>query len=132
MDFSGVVRAVLIVGLDLGRLNRLVAQARLVEGSVVGMIDRNGTIVARYPDPERWVGEPALAQNEGVLEATSPDGVPRLYGFTSLKDRTQSVGVYVWVGIPKAVARAEPRRLLARNLTGLGLAAGLTLVAAWA
>jgi signal transduction histidine kinase/HAMP domain-containing protein len=56
------------------------------------------------------------------------DGLPRLYGFSSL-GRTRDA--YVSVGIPKDVAFATADRILLRNLVALGLVAVLVLLAAW-
>src|SRR5262245_49387416 len=56
LDDTGQVQAVVAASLDLGRLNQLAAQARLPQGATLTAVDRNGTVVARYPDPQRWVG----------------------------------------------------------------------------
>ena len=140
LDDSGAVRAVVFVGLDLAWLNRLAAEARLPEGSVMTVVDRDGKVLARHPDREKLVGQLApeasvvktvLAQGEGVAEASSLDGVPRLFGFTSLRGAEGTGYAYLWIGIPQDVAYAGPNRILARNLVGLGLVGVLAFVAAW-
>jgi signal transduction histidine kinase/HAMP domain-containing protein len=158
VDDIGQVQAVLFGSIDLAWLNQFVAEAQLPQSSTLTVIDRNGTILARHPEPEKWVGEAVpdapivqtvLRQGAGTAETTGTDGVLRLYAFTPLLSSdhaprdTQSaeakdlVGgtilpdAYVYVGIPAAVAYAEVNRLLARNLAGLGLATLLALVAAW-
>src|SRR2546430_13524998 len=55
LDVAGQVQVVVAAALDLSRLNQLVAQARLPEGATLIAVDRNGTIIARYPDPWQWV-----------------------------------------------------------------------------
>src|SRR5574337_370224 len=109
-------------------------------GSVMSVIDSNGTVLARHPDPEQWVGRSArelpivktvLAQGGGVVEAPGLDGVPRLFGFTPLHNTPHGPDMYIRIGIPRSTAYAEADRLLARSLIGLGLVGALTLVVAW-
>ena len=140
-DETGQVEAVIFASLDLMRLNQLATEARLPEGSALTVIDRNGTILVRYPDPEIWVGqslpevpiiEAIVAQRgEGIVEAYGVDDVPRLFAFTPLSGIPAGEDVYVSVGIPTAVAFASTNRALSRNLLGLGLVAVLVLAAAW-
>jgi len=140
LDEAGTVQAVVFAPLDLVWLNQLGAEAQLPEGSALTVIDRNGTILARYPDPEKWIGqsmpeasivEVALTHpGEGTAEAAGVDGVPRLYAFTSLRGAPID-SLHVSVGIPAQVAFAEAERILVRNLAGLGLVTALGLLAAW-
>jgi signal transduction histidine kinase/DNA-binding response OmpR family regulator/HAMP domain-containing protein len=141
VDDAGTIQAVVFVGLDLSWLDQLVARARLPEGSAVLLLDRNGTILTRHPDPETGAGrsmpEAAIVKailtrhGEGTMETTGLDGVPRLYAFSPLRDVSGTESVYVSIGIPTAVAFAEVRRLLVRQLAWLGLMTGLALGAAW-
>ena len=140
LDEAGQVKAVVFAALDLAWLNQLIAKAQLPEGSVLIMSDRKGTVLARYPDPQSWVGKSypndpinriVLSQREGTLEAFGLDGVKRLYAFTSLGDDPVSRDVHVSIGIPTRVAFTSANQLLVRNLTGLGLVSILALIAAW-
>lgn len=138
---AGQLQAVILASLDLNWLNQLAAEAQLPEGSTFTVIDRNGTILVRYPDPGQWVGQtvpeaPIVElilhqQSEGTAEIEDVDGLPRLFAFTPLYGSPQSSEVYVSIGIPTAVAFAEINRILFRNLIGLGLVSLLALVAAW-
>jgi signal transduction histidine kinase len=137
LDAAGQVQAVVAAALDLGRLNQLAAQARLPEGATLTAVDRNGTIVARYPDPWQWVGtvlppniKGMLAQEEGTAEVPGVDGIRRLYAFTQVGGVSE-VGMYVSIGIPTQVAFAIANRRLERNLVTLGVVTLLMLVAAW-
>src|SRR6202008_682681 len=56
LDEADQVQGVVGAALDLGRLNQLAAQAQLPPGATLTAVDRNGTIIARYPEPERWLG----------------------------------------------------------------------------
>ena len=140
LDEAGQVKAVVFAALDLAWLNQLIAKAQLPEGSVLIVSDRKGTVLARYPDPQSWVGKSypndpihtiVLNQTEGTVEASGLDGIKRLYAFTSLGDDPVSRDVHVRIGIPTQVAFTPANQLLVRNLTGLGLVTILALIAAW-
>ena len=52
----GVVQGVVSVSVILDYLNTLVARTQLPAGAMLTIIDRDGTILARYPQ-EQWVGK---------------------------------------------------------------------------
>src|SRR3972149_4765958 len=139
LDEEARVQAVVFVALDLAWLNELAAKAQLPSGSVLTVVDHKGTILARYPDHEKWVGQSMpeapivramLAQREGTAEVAGLDGVSRLFAFTPLHSGPAG-DVTSAVGIPKEAAFAEVNRMLARNLSWLGLVTVLALAAAW-
>lgn len=141
LDDTGRVTAVVYAALDLAWVNELAADAQLTRGTTLTVFDRKGTILARYPNPVRWVGRSVpeaaivrsvLTRREGTTEASGLDGVRRFYGFTPLPGRTGDPGVYVSAGIPKATALAARDRALRRDLIVLGLTGALALMAAWA
>jgi signal transduction histidine kinase len=141
LDDAGRVHAVVFAALDLAWLNQLARQAGLPPGTMLTVIDRNGTILSRYPDDGEWVGqlipEPLVLkailtqQGNGTTDAPGTDGIPRLFSFAPFGGAAQSADAYVSVGIPAAVAFAGVNRILARNLAALVLVAGLALAAAW-
>ncbi len=150
LDASTNVRAVVFAALDLTWLNKLAAEAQLPPGSTLSILDHQGIVLARYPDPERWVGRSvpdapvfeAIRTQEAdgtrlhhrannIVEAADLDGTPLLFAFTSLDDPANNKDVYVSIGIPRTIAFAEADRLLMRNLAALGLVTALALAAAW-
>jgi signal transduction histidine kinase len=141
VDDAGYVAAVVVAALDLAWLNELASQAGLPPGTMLTVIDRNGTILSRYPDERKWVGklmpEPLVLnailtqQGNGTIDASGTDGIPRLFSFAPFGGAAQSAGAYVSVGIPAAVAFAGVNWILARNMASLALVAGLALAAAW-
>jgi len=106
----------------------------------VTLWDAAGRILLRYPDPERFVGRDArgsevwsaiqAAGREGTAEAKGADGVPRLYGFTQLR-QTGNGPVILSVGMPTDVAFADLRRLERRNLFMLLVVTTLGAAVAW-
>jgi signal transduction histidine kinase/HAMP domain-containing protein len=134
---SGDLQGVVVATIDLSWLVRIASAVQLPAGSSVNIVDSGGTILARSPDPERWIGSTAaeteigrivLAHEEGAAESVGLEGVPRLYGFQPLlPDRKAG---YVYVGIPRDQAYATANRVLAGNLIALGAVLILGLAAA--
>jgi len=138
VDDAGHVRAVVFASFDLTSMGYLADQIQLPHGAALIVIDRNGTILARYPDPEQWVGksvpEAAIIQaiftrQEGTAEAMGVDGVSRLYAFAPVEGAAS--GMHVSIGIPKAIAFAAADQVLARNLVGLAVATASALAITW-
>ena len=141
MDDRGKVKAVVYVVLDLTWLNQLTLQVDLPRDSILSLIDSDSTILARYPEAEKWVGKTMpeasvvktiLAKGEGMIETIGADGVRRLYAFTSFGSTvSQTDRVYVSIGIPSSAVFAQVERTLIRNLAFLLLISLLALSAAW-
>jgi len=141
LDADRHVQSVAFAALDLSWINRLAATADLPPGTTLTLVDRRGTVLARYPNPDRWVGRPdqdaeivrtILARREGVIETRGEDGALRLFGFTHLRGTGETGDVYLSVGIPTSVAYAEVNRTFAGTLLALGVVGMLTLITAWA
>ncbi len=139
LDEANQIQGVVAAALDLGRLNQLAAQAQLPPGATLTAVDRNGTIIARYPEPERWLGQQLpeaplvkalLSQREGTAELSGVDGVRRLYAFAQAHE-PDDLGLYVSVGIPTEVAFAAVRALLIRNLFVVGLILLFMVITTW-
>jgi PAS domain S-box-containing protein len=130
MDANNAVNGVVFAALDLKWLNQVVSRIGLPPGSTLLMLDSNGTILARYPDGDQWIGKqlpdaPIIqavlkSRSEDTIETSGLDGVQRVYAYTPLN--TQAAGnIYIVVGVPSQVAFAEVGRLQTINLIGLGL-----------
>ena len=134
------VEGVVFAALDLAWLNQFAAQARLPPESVLTVLDRRGTVLIRYPDPEPWVGrslagnpvvETILGGGTDVTEGRGEDGGTFLYAFAPLAGAGPEASAYLSIAIPERSTVAEADRRFRRNLAGLGLAGVLALVAAW-
>jgi signal transduction histidine kinase len=133
------VQGVIVTGLDLTALNRSMAKTSLPDMAALIVIDRNGTILARYPNSDEWTGrtilsapliEAILTRGRGVVEVPDVDNITRLYAFSPLRHNGERE-IYLGVGVPRQVAFAQLNRLWARNLAGLGLIGLLAMGVAW-
>jgi PAS domain S-box-containing protein/putative nucleotidyltransferase with HDIG domain len=141
LDESGEVNRVVFGALDLGYLDRLLQEATLPEGATVTLLDRNGIILARFPEANGLVGERMDAQpvfsailqqgGYGSLESYGLNGVLRLFAFNRLRLSQQTTDTFLLVGVPEDIAYAGANQLLQRNLIGIALASILALFAAW-
>ena len=95
----------------------------LAPDATVTIIDRDGTIVSRWPKSGSWPGRKARGtdllnmsrrQREGIAEAVGVDGVSRQYGFTMLPE----LGWYIYAGIPTSSVMEEVRQTFVRGIAG--------------
>ena len=134
---AGKPNGVIFADLDLDWVPKLLRKEPLPKEGVVTIIDEEGFILTRWPDPQQWVGvEPkgeiikiVLAQKQGLSEASGIDGLPRMYAYRPL-DHANPKG-FILAGVPTKAMYAEVSDNLARNLFWLGLITALALAAAW-
>ncbi|MCC6134915.1 MAG: PAS domain S-box protein [Candidatus Contendobacter sp.] len=135
---DGEFQGALFAASDLSWLQRLVSAAQLPKNSTAVVIDPNGRILARFPDPGSWVGktlpDTPLAQlvrtrpGPGFTELLGIDGVQRFYAYTPLASADS--GVYLLIGLSHEAALDSLRQTLT-SLILLGLLTLLGLVATW-
>ena len=140
IDQSGAPTAVVFAGLDVTWIGQLAAEHKLPEGAALTILDSKGTILARFPEPEKWAGEhvPDAAlfemlqlRSQAANNLVGLDGIDRLYAFKPLTIAAASGQIYVMVGIPKDVAFGPVMRSLARNLSVLFFVALTASGVAW-
>lgn len=138
VDDAGVVRAVVVLWLDLTWLSRTLIETPLV-GASLAVVDRHGLILVHHPEPERWTGEvlpepimnAILAKSEGVAEGPDLDGLASTFVFTPLlRDVTRAGDATVMVALPHSAVFRDADRLFRVHLVGLGIVAILLLVTA--
>ncbi|WP_293776823.1 EAL domain-containing protein [uncultured Oxalicibacterium sp.] len=138
INTKGQVTAVLFAALDLSYLDRFVSDIILPSGAVLITADSRGTIIARRPEPEKWIGTrtaPSLFDvmikvGFGTSELKDPDGITRLYAFAPV-GTTDVSGFKVSIGIPLDEIVAPANRLQMMELSTLAIIALLALAAAW-
>jgi signal transduction histidine kinase len=135
------IHDVVFAAVPLTWMAQHVEQAALPEDSSFAVIDRGGLVLARYPDPERYIGrtypENALvrlirSEARGTTRMRGFDGVDRFYGFTPLVnggDRRVSPEVIVGYSAANVLHDANDRLHL--ELLVLGLISLLALALAW-
>jgi len=140
LDDHGQVHRVLFAALRLPLMSKALANIGVPAGGNVMVLDRNGTVLARQPDPEQWIGkslanEPYVqtilqSKQESVLEVKEKDGVARLHALKPVGD-TLSPGLYVSVSIPLAISFAHANEILIRNLIIMAVVGILVAAAIW-
>jgi diguanylate cyclase (GGDEF)-like protein len=128
---TGEVRSVFFASLDLGGIHSLAERAHLPVGSTFVVTDASGAVLARYPESDRWLGQPMpeqtiaqairAQQNEGRATVEGLDGVTRLFAFTPVGGVSPADRLYTAIGISREEAFTEADRSLVRNLLSLGL-----------
>ncbi len=140
-DRAGMVQSVVFANLDLPWLGSAASDisALLPKGAFWAELDHHGTVLARYPASEDWVGgsfpdqavvRAAFSGTNGMLEAMDAHGVSWVYAFASLQSKLGG-DVVTLLGIPKPVLFAQADRVLERNLLWFSLAIGLALWLGW-
>lgn len=113
LDEQEQVKSMLVVSMDLQWLGEFMKMSQLPTGSTITILDRHGTILARYPDNEKWVGkylpsatlvkyiqEAVNAKEwEGTTRGPGLDGEERLYTYKILPQQTGGA-ISIVVGIP--------------------------------
>lgn len=135
---SGDVQAVIFAALDLSVLDRFVSDIELPAGAVLVTADSNGTIIARRPNPEKWIGtrtpqslfDVMIKVGFGTSALTDADGITRLHAFAPVGTNNIS-NFKVSIGIPMDDIVAPANHLQMMELITLAVIALLALIAAW-
>lgn len=133
-DLEGRVTGVAFATLDLVALTSHVATAALPSRTTLTVLDGDGTILLRDPNPERWIGvafrdaplwRAFQAQRTGQVEGVDLEGETRLVAFTSFPVPGDSAGFTVAIGFhPEDVylpLESRARRTAALSTLALGL-----------
>jgi two-component sensor histidine kinase len=111
-DAAGELKNVLVGYIDLVWLQKLIEERTHGLGNSLTIADRNGRILARHPEPERFVGTTippnfqrlVNAETPGTEEVVSQDGTRRIIGYVPAADKPE--GIYISLGIAIAPAFA--------------------------
>ena len=122
LDDAGNVVAVMLMFINSRPLSELLNNPPLPAGAFVALVDTGGTIVARWPDPEGWVGQnvataawarDSLQEPSGAMQLAMPDGNDFAVGFARLQAPAQWT---VAVGLPLAPVLAQSDAQLFRSI----------------
>jgi PAS domain S-box-containing protein len=134
VEWGGGRRSVVSVIMQADALDRVLADQGLPPGWNGAILDRNGTVVSRMPEPERFVGRSATPDNlerirrgvtQGVFESVNLVGIETVLAFA----RSPVSGWTTIVAVPRAELTAGIWRLALMLAAAAGLltAAGAAL-----
>lgn len=135
-DRNGGISRILYAVMDLDWVNRLAEVSRLPAGSAISVTNQQGDAIARYPDPDKWVGKaypisPSRkidSAHDTVKVAYGIDGIKRLYAFAPVLGTGDLI---VHVGIRREAIWEPANLALRKQLFALGVVAILAILAAW-
>lgn len=130
-DGTGTQVGIVAVAIHLARIAELVFAPGLPPGASLTLVGPDSTVYSRFPDPNRWIGQPTSrnvqnlrkASPSGVVVGEGPDGVSRAYA-------TEPLGTHdlrLAAGIPTEVIFAVPQETQRRSYW---VAGGTMLLAA--
>ena len=135
-DERGEVTGVLGLSIDLIKLETVFAGIPLPNDSVITLLDREGKVIARSRDADKFIGSiggftlPPGA-SPGTSLRTGVDGVERFYGDVAIRQGSLTLSV----GIPRSVVAARLRPLYLRNVaivaSSFVVVVAIALVIAW-
>jgi two-component sensor histidine kinase len=134
---DGKAKGAIVAGLDLVWLGRQLARRTLGRGDAAIIADRNGVIIAREPEPQRFVGSkisPAnmhlvQSQTSGIADIKSLDGTDRIIGYAP--PAVTSFGLYVSTGIARSEALAPIDRAVRNSIALYGLGTAIAYLLTW-
>jgi len=127
---------VVIATVNLGWMEGLATQIGRRAGTVVDLIDGNGVVLARQPNPDLAVGQrlsnhplvsAMLTQREGFITTEGFDGVRRIFGFVPLP----WTGAHISVGFSEAEVLSNIDRMIHIAYGQLAFFGLITLLGAW-
>lgn len=133
---DGSIEAVITGALELSWIGGVAAALAQSSGSAVMMIDEAGTLLARQPSQDGWVGRQLkdhqliremLSSPSGVVTGDSIDGARRIFGFEQVPGSAARLAV----GIDESEVLRRVNREIATSFVGLGLITVAVLVAIW-
>tara|TARA_R110002020_G_scaffold170523_4_gene360287 strand:- start:5181 stop:6860 length:1680 start_codon:yes stop_codon:yes gene_type:complete len=122
---NGEVKAVLVTGIRLDWLQDRISEWGIARGNAVTLADRAGTILARVPYPEKFVGTAIPEEYQrlihsdtpGVMAVSSQDGTDRILGYRPID--LPSSPIYVSAGFSQKEAFALMNRATLMNVLAI-------------
>jgi predicted ester cyclase len=135
---DGSISGVVFAAFDLASLAQFASQADLPDGARLTVLDRSGRVLVRLPDEPGLIGaslaatttvSTILATGSGITEETA-DGERYLVAYETLRTAEQGAA-YISIALPRGGITEAADNQFANNLTRLGLAVLVILIAAW-
>jgi signal transduction histidine kinase len=137
-DEKGQLKAVIGIVIDLRWFNEQLHKFPIPAESAITVIDRGGSVLARYPHPEKWLGtnvsetgiaKAILEKKEGTITGIGLEGNRRIFSFVPVKGTDN--GMYICLGTSPDVAFSNVNKMLLRNMLLMLIIAFAVSVAAW-
>jgi len=135
---DGKIVGIVIAPLRIDWLNAKLAEHHVSRGSAFLVTDRAGTIIARIPDPQKYVGTNIrggayskfiAAGAPGTFTAFGLDGVERIIGYFPSTD--PNLGLYTGAGLSTDEAYGPIRREFSISLVVTVASILLSILLAW-
>jgi signal transduction histidine kinase/HAMP domain-containing protein len=126
---------VIVAALSLDWLADAIARKGVPPGAALTIADRYGTVLARYPDNDRFAGRMmpddvySRVNHTGATETRDIDGVERIVGSSVLE--AESGGLLVNVGLDKTQAFTAIENRTQRGIFLIVLSTSLVLMLTW-
>jgi HAMP domain-containing protein len=135
---DGTIESVAFAALDLSWLRRMAMLSTVPGGTVLTLVDSNGTILARSVDASRWIGRKLPDENRlwqalgesGATEMTDIDGTRRLIAYAPLLPGVAG-RIHLIAGIPVETAFADAQGAFIVELLVILVVGLLVILAAW-
>ncbi|MBI2305888.1 MAG: response regulator [Rhodocyclales bacterium] len=142
LDDAGKVQKIVFAAVNLSWLSRLGDSLSLPAGAAIAVIDGDGVVLSRHPDPQHeWTGKKVPHEQgierlvgdgcRGFVELPGIDGVLRLNAVEPLRLLDGGKCLHVRVGVPKDEVYAPIESQLRRNLAAMLAVSLLVLGIAW-
>ncbi|HVL55532.1 MAG TPA: cache domain-containing protein, partial [Burkholderiaceae bacterium] len=124
----------LSVTMTPSQLQRVISDQSLPQGWTAAVLDQQGVVVARQPDPARWIGTPAqpdlreraARDREGIFQTVTLDGS----AVTAFFSRSPRYGWTFAIGVPRTVLGTTVSGPLAEIAIAAALLLALAVLAA--
>src|SRR5271166_4533731 len=133
---DGAIDVVVSAALELSWFERATSIFAQSSGSVVMMFDGSGTILARQPGEQTWVGRqfknhPMIramsAQPEGIFAGECLDGIRRIFGYIELPGTNARLAV----GFDESDVLRRVQEEILVSFAGLALLIAIVLTGIW-
>ncbi len=134
LDATGSVAQVVGMGIDLKEFSSLIERERIEQDVSITIFDSGGTVIARYPNSERFLGQnmashplfqQILAQHTGTYDGAGIDNIQRIISFKPFAEGAS----YIAVGLLEGpILDRVHQRLEQSLLVVLGIGFGATLI----
>ncbi len=112
---TGTIESVLFLAYKTSVLSQMLNEPPLPPGATVMLVDRTGTVAARWPDPDRWIGQNLISSDpvrravndkRGVMRGRAEWAGPGEYAF-AFAPMQPPANLTVLVGLPLAASLHE-------------------------